>query len=1178
MGKQRMTALDVRASVEEMRSSLLGLRLLNIYDIAAKMFLFRFGHGERKRTVLVENGVRMHITELAREKPKVPSQFTLKLRKHVRAWRLSRVTQLQHDRTIDLCFGTFGSEGCFHIIVELFSKGNVILTDYAYSIMMLLRTHRDDDVKFMVRAMYPVTNPFEEGSSATGAAFDADGTVQRAAGATGEEEEHSDGAAATRPAAVVDTVTTSAISAESVAATEPREKRLESLREDLQVVLSRHQHDSEISLKSILSAVRHFGPGLAEHILATAGIKNYKLGELPMSVEALFEQLQHAMLEAAELAHAPLPTGGYLITWRSEEPKRKRNGGTETAATVEARPEDVSATAATGAPLVAVRYDDLSPVLLAQYRAEGVTASYLPSYGKVCDAYFLYTEAERIDQHNEKKATTVLSKRERFERDHARRISGLEREGGLNRTKGEMIILNAEKIDAAIDLINGALASGIQWDALKQLLKRRHAEGHPVAYMINELSLERNSMSVLVERELFDDEDDGDVESMAIEVSLAKTAYANATDYFSKKKHNEMKLTKTKAATERAAAGAARKGERVAASQPIKKLIVVERQREWWERFLWFITSAGDVVLRGRDTQTTEVLMRRLMRVGDLIVMCEVDGALPCLLRPMHALWSGDGSLTDGRQPVPRLSLEEAGAWCVSLSHAWEQKQSIGSWWAYASQLAGGTAAGCYDVVGEKHHIGPQPLTLGCGLLCRVTRTVLPPEASRIVPEEEEAPGAAAHELLPLPWPHILREMHALVAGHDYFPPDAALGLQELPSVESLRARRSAACAPSHVRSRQQPHMVASENRENMGRAKVAAPRDPITAATARPPLRPQQLSMHQKKKLKKIRERYGDQDDEDRARGAALNGNVLASVQQAELARLAEAATRRQQTEKAAAKQVRAKERADGKLRYRAVAGHTGDTTDYSAEATTPTVPPGDSLDVGSEEEEEVEVVSEFSDDDSAINASATGKAAGSHDVGEDEDVSGATPASDAEAAAATEDATSATVVADDRSGPSRAAPATNADTAAYASAQDALLKTALPYYTAHPQPTDVVQHVICVCAPFHVLMHYTYRVELGFGNVKKGHSARALLQAFQDRAAYTGGVADGYKLRAKKNSEWMRREASAGSGSGTPMSAANETAGTNPTLQTLLRAMDIGECMEQLRGNVRPVNIRMK
>ena len=63
----------------------------------------------------------------------------MKLRKHIRTKKLEDVRQLGIDRVIDLTFGK--GENAYHILVELYAKGNVILTDHEYTILSLLRTH-----------------------------------------------------------------------------------------------------------------------------------------------------------------------------------------------------------------------------------------------------------------------------------------------------------------------------------------------------------------------------------------------------------------------------------------------------------------------------------------------------------------------------------------------------------------------------------------------------------------------------------------------------------------------------------------------------------------------------------------------------------------------------------------------------------------------------------------------------------------------------------------------------------------------------------------------------------------------------------------------------------------------------------------------------------------------------
>lgn len=45
--------------------------------------------------------------------------------------------QIGHDRIIDLQFGS--AEAAYHIIVELYDKGNIALTDHEYVILNILR-------------------------------------------------------------------------------------------------------------------------------------------------------------------------------------------------------------------------------------------------------------------------------------------------------------------------------------------------------------------------------------------------------------------------------------------------------------------------------------------------------------------------------------------------------------------------------------------------------------------------------------------------------------------------------------------------------------------------------------------------------------------------------------------------------------------------------------------------------------------------------------------------------------------------------------------------------------------------------------------------------------------------------------------------------------------------------
>jgi predicted ribosome quality control (RQC) complex YloA/Tae2 family protein len=65
------------------------------------------------------------------------------MRKHLKNKRLESLIQVGVDRIIDLQFGS--SQAAYHIILELYDRGNIILTDYEMTILNILRPHTEGD-------------------------------------------------------------------------------------------------------------------------------------------------------------------------------------------------------------------------------------------------------------------------------------------------------------------------------------------------------------------------------------------------------------------------------------------------------------------------------------------------------------------------------------------------------------------------------------------------------------------------------------------------------------------------------------------------------------------------------------------------------------------------------------------------------------------------------------------------------------------------------------------------------------------------------------------------------------------------------------------------------------------------------------------------------------------------
>ncbi|CAM9229069.1 unnamed protein product, partial [Ectocarpus sp. 4 AP-2014] len=229
MTKTRFTAADVRAMVRDLRSSVLGLRVANVYDLDSKTFLLKLASpGQEKAMLLLESGVRFHTTKFTHTKSDMPSGFSMKLRKHIRTQRLEDVRQVGMDRVVDFKFGS--GKASNHVILELYASGNIILTDSKYEILDLLRTHiyegqgggaggggatggAGDNVRVAVRQIYPMElATTQEGTTAV---------------PQPPPSSSSDGAAAAAAAASPSSVEDSAASGGRVAAAEDQQREEE---------------------------------------------------------------------------------------------------------------------------------------------------------------------------------------------------------------------------------------------------------------------------------------------------------------------------------------------------------------------------------------------------------------------------------------------------------------------------------------------------------------------------------------------------------------------------------------------------------------------------------------------------------------------------------------------------------------------------------------------------------------------------------------------------------------------------------------------------------------------------------------------------------------------------------------------------------------------------------------
>ncbi|NWY16535.1 NEMF factor, partial [Aphelocoma coerulescens] len=839
-----------------------------------------------KATLLLESGIRIHMTEFEWPKNVMPSSFAMKCRKHLKTRRLVSVSQLGIDRIVDLQFGS--DEAAYHLIVELYDRGNVVLTDHEYIILNILRFRTDeaDDVRFAVRERYPV-----------------------------------DSAKAAVPLPTLDRLT-------EIISNAPKGEQL----------------------KRVLNPLLPYGATLIEHCLIEAGFSGAVKIDQHLENKENLEKVLSALEKAEEyMALTDNFSGkGYVIQKKEKKPSLEPDKAAEDIYT----------------------YEEFHPFLFSQHSK----CPYLEfdSFNKATDEFYSKLEGQKIDLKALQQEKQALKKLENVRRDHEHRLEALQQAQEADKLKGELIEMNLEVVDRAIQVVRSALANQIDWTEIGAIVKEAQAQGDPVATAIKELKLQTNHITMLLRNpyvlsEEEEEEDDADAEKeeteepkgkkkknktkqlkkpqknkpSLVDVDLNLSAYANAKKYYDHKRHAAKKTQKTVEAAEKAFKSAEKKTKQTL--REVQTVTTIQKARKvYWQKFLWFISSENYLVIAGRDQQQNELIVKRYLKPGDIYVHADLHGATSCVIK------------NPSGEPIPPRTLTEAGTMALCYSAAWDARVVTSAWWVTHSQVSKTAPTGEYlttgsfMIRGKKNFLPPSYLMMGFSFLFKVDEScvwrhreerkvkvqdedldTVSSSASELVAEEvelldggdssseedkaegEEAPegeeataesgreeGVAELEQgggnTPAPeadseedegeseeeHPEPKREEKEEEVNY----PDTTIDLSHLQSQRSLQKIIPKEEEPNLSDSRAQGrrHLSAKERREmkkkkqqnNSENSELPEEKQKETETETQPPAAanshkaapaPQPIKRGQKSKMKKMKEKYRDQDEEDR-------------------------------------------------------------------------------------------------------------------------------------------------------------------------------------------------------------------------------------------------------------------------------------------------------------------------
>ncbi|HUS76610.1 MAG TPA: ribosome rescue protein RqcH [Methanothrix sp.] len=276
---------------------------------------------------------------------------------------------------------------------------------------------------------------------------------------------------------------------------------------------------------------------------------------------------------------------------------------------------------------------------------EGLEKKRFATFSEAVDAFFVEKEADEGQKKNplDRRIEVQQKAIEEFEAQEKAFIG-----------KGELIYQIYGSVEQILRVVEQAKAKGFSYN---QIWERISGSGLPQARTI--LSLDgQGEMRVLLE-------------GVELALHAGLTVPQNAQRYYEKAKEMARKGSGAKEAlviTKQLRAGKA------APKKTRAPVFHRRRKPKWYERFRWFFSSDGFMVLGGRDADSNEEIYTKYLERRDLALHTDAPGAPLTVIK------------TEG-EPVPESTLLEAAQFAVSYSSVWK---------------GGLVAADCYLIKGDQ--------------------------------------------------------------------------------------------------------------------------------------------------------------------------------------------------------------------------------------------------------------------------------------------------------------------------------------------------------------------------------------------------------------------------------------------------------------------------------------------
>ncbi len=340
--------------------------------------------------------------------------------------------------------------------------------------------------------------------------------------------------------------------------------------------------------------------------------------------------------------------------------------------------------------------EDVLPIELMVY--QGRKKKYFESFNDAADEFFSSIFREEIRRAHEEEWEREVDRFRKRLRIQRETLEKFKKTIEVSTRRGDLLYANYSLVEDVLATIRKAREK-YSWDEIKNIIADARKRGLLEARNITEIDRMGNLTLLL------------DGEPVRIDSKLGVPE--NAEVYYEKAKKAKRKIKGVMTAIERTE----KEIERIEKKRDdaLRNIMVprrrVKRKLRWFEKFRWFVSSDGFLVIGGRDAGTNEIVVKKHMEPRDIYLHSDIHGAPSVVIK-------------SGGRDIPETTIQEAAVFAASFSSAWTRGfTSLDVYWVHPEQVTKTpksgefVARGAFIIRGPRNYLRGVPLKIAIGVV-----------------------------------------------------------------------------------------------------------------------------------------------------------------------------------------------------------------------------------------------------------------------------------------------------------------------------------------------------------------------------------------------------------------------------------------------------------------------------